>query len=121
MSGSGMASGSDLRADIDQLIKEAYAVRVKDLSQSISLANRALELSQALSDPDVQAKIKNQLSLFHFIRCDFELSLVYANEALAQFEKVNDLNGIALAKYNIGSTYYRSDNFSQGLIYMLES
>lgn len=116
-----MTSDSGIRADIDHLIKEAYDVRVKDLSQSIRLANRALELSLQISDPDLQAKIKNQLSLFHFIRCDFELSLVYANEALAHFEKVKDLHGIALAKYNIGSTYYRNDNFSQGLIYMLES
>ncbi len=108
-------------AEVHQLIKEAYEVRVKDLSQSIAIANRALELSLELRDADLQAKIKNQLSLFHFIRCDFELSLVYANEALAHYEKVNDLQGIALAKYNIGSTYYRNDNFSQGLIYMLES
>src|SRR5258707_13216947 len=104
MSGSLLASDSDLRSDIEQLIKEAYEVRVKDLSQSISLANRALELSLGLNDLDLQAKIKNQLSLFHFILCDFELSLVYANEALAHFEKVKDLQGIALAKYNIGST-----------------
>jgi signal transduction histidine kinase len=121
MSSSSLASDSGLRADIDLLIKEAYDVRVKDLSQSISIAHRALELSDSLGDTDLQAKIKNQLSLFHFIRCDFELSLVYANEALAHFEKVKDLHGIALAKYNIGSTYYRNDNFSQGLIYMLES
>lgn len=113
-------NSSALRETIDQLIQEAYEVRVRDLSQSISMASQALQKSRELADESLQAKIKNQLSLFHFIRCDFEMSLMYANEALSYYEQVNDLGGIALAKYNIGSNYYRSDNFSEGLIHMLE-
>ncbi|MBI1769637.1 MAG: tetratricopeptide repeat-containing sensor histidine kinase [Bacteroidetes bacterium] len=112
---------SSLRKEIDQLIMNAYEVRVSDLSQSIRIANQALQKSIAIEDAGLQAKIKNLLSLFHFIRCDFEMSLMYANEAMSYYERTNDQSGIALAKYNIGSTYYRSDNFSQGLIYMLES
>src|SRR5258708_36820162 len=110
-----------LRGQVDQLIKEAYETRVRDLSESIRIASKALQKSKDLEDAGLQAKIKNQLSLFHFIRCDFEMSLMYANEALVYYEKVKDQNGIALAKNNIGRTYYRSDNFSLGLIYMLES
>src|SRR5258706_3728143 len=114
-------NSSSLREQIDQLIREAYEVRVRDLTQSISIASQALQKSKELDDDSLQSKIKNQLSLFHFIRCDFEMSLMYANEALNYYERVNDLGGIALAKFNIGSTYYRSDNFSEGLICMLES
>jgi signal transduction histidine kinase len=107
--------------EVDELIRSSYESRVNDLPLSIRLAEEALEKANALRYVDAIAKIKNHLSLFYFIQCDFERSLSYAFDALEYCEAHKDLRGIALAKYNIGSTYYRTDNFSKGLIFMLQS
>jgi len=107
--------------DIDRMTQNAYEMRVKDLHLSILLAEQALQKSRELSYFSGEAKIKNHLSLFHFIRCDFPKSLSYAHDALAFYENTGDLNGIASAKYNIGSCYYRTDNFSEGLICMMQA
>jgi hypothetical protein len=40
---------------------------------------------------------------------------------LGYYEAKKDLRGIGLSKYNIGSTYYRTDNYSKGLVHMLQS
>lgn len=106
---------------VDQLIQAAYESRVNDLPHSIKLAEDALQKAISINYRDAEAEIKNQLSLFHFIRCDFEKSLAFAQGALAYFEQQKNRRGIALSKYNIGSTYYRTDNFSKGLVYMLQS
>lgn len=109
------------REEVDDLIRSSYESRVNDLPLSIRLAEQALQKATDLRYEDAIAKIKNHLSLFYFIQCDFEKSLSYAFDALEYGEAQKDLRGIALAKYNIGSTYYRTDNFSKGLIFMLQS
>lgn len=106
---------------MDQLIQAAYNSRVSNLPNSISLAEEALQKAISIHYTSAEAAIRNQLSLFYFIQCDFEKSLAYAHEALVFFKQENDRKGIALAKYNIGSTYYRTDNFSKGLSFMLQS
>ncbi len=110
-----------MQQQVDQLIHAAYESRVNDLPRSIQLAEEALQKAISINYGNGEATIKNQLSLFHFIQCDFEKSLTYAHGALAYFEQQNNLRGIALSKYNIGSTHYRTDNFSKGLFYMLQS
>lgn len=106
---------------LDRLIQDAYESRVHDLPRSIQIAEEALQKAITIGYGDGEATVRNLLSLFHFIRCDFEKSLTYAYGALAYFEQQKNLKGIALSKYNIGSTYYRTDNFSKGLMYMLQS
>ncbi|GHM99017.1 hypothetical protein WSM22_05070 [Cytophagales bacterium WSM2-2] len=107
--------------DIDRMTQNAYEMRMKDLHLSIVLAEQALQKSSELKYATGEAKLKNHLSLYHFIRCDFEKSLNYANEALTFYESTGDLNGVAAAKYNIGSSYYRTENFSEGLIHMFQA
>lgn len=107
--------------EVDELIRSSYESRVNDLPRSIQLAEQALLKASHIQYADAIAKIKNHLSLFYFIQCDFDKSLKYAFDALEYCEVQKDFRGIALAKYNIGSTYYRTDNFSKGLIFMLQS
>ncbi len=111
----------DLRQEVDEIVQAAYQSRVSNLSLSIQLAEHALQKAKGIQYDEAEARIKNHLSLFYFIQCDFEKSLTYAHEALEYYEEQKDLRGIGLSKYNIGSTYYRTDNFSKGLIFMLQS
>ncbi|MBS1680293.1 MAG: tetratricopeptide repeat protein [Bacteroidetes bacterium] len=107
--------------EIEELIQAAYVLRVNNLGKSIEIAEDALHKSLEIRYALGTAQVKNQLSLFYFIRCEFEKSLNYANDALTYFEQTGDKKGIALSKYNMGSTYYRTNNFSKGLNCILQS
>lgn len=107
-------------ARVDELLNEAHTIRVRDLNQSISLANEALELSRAANNEPYVAKSLAKLSLFYMIIGKNEKSMATAEEAIEIFEKVGDAKGIADAKYSIAGTYYKSDQFHLGLIKLEE-
>ncbi len=86
----------------------------------MKLASEGLELSKEIGDNHYTAKCLNQLSLYHMIIGDFELSINIAEEAIEYFEEVNDDRGIADAKYNIAGGLYKTDNYNLGLTYLID-
>lgn len=108
------------RAKILSLLEEAYESRINNLSRSIKLAEEALHLSKENADKSCMAKSLSQLSLFHMIIGDFELSINMANEAIEGFEELNDEKGIADAKYTIAGALYKTDDYSRGLNYLID-
>jgi signal transduction histidine kinase len=104
----------------EEKIREAYDARINSLTYSIELTRQVLDSSQHSGDADMEARAKSQLGLLHMIQGDFDLSLSISGEALLHFEKVNDIKGIADAKYNIAGVHYKTDNYHQGLHYLLD-
>lgn len=105
---------------VNRLLDEAYEKRVNNLTQSIELSNKALKISLKLEETGLVARCKSRLSLFHMIRGEYEKSMKMGKEAIGLFQVLGDDQGLADSKYNIGSIYYKTDNFHLGLIYMID-
>jgi signal transduction histidine kinase/CheY-like chemotaxis protein len=101
------------------LLDEAYTGRVNDLAQSTDLANLALDLSRQLNDAELIGKSLNHLSLFYMIQGEYKRSISMAEEAIKYFEVLHDDKGIADARYSIAGSYYKTDNYHLGLIYLI--
>jgi signal transduction histidine kinase len=105
--------------EIEDLLSKAYEARIYNLSLSIDLARQAASLSRK-TFPNLYARSLNLLGLCFMIKGEFKNSLEMSEEALIFFERENDLKGIADAKYNIGSIYYKTNNYHTGLQYLLD-
>jgi signal transduction histidine kinase/two-component SAPR family response regulator len=105
---------------VEQLLKDAYETRVSNLHQSIRTAQQALEQSLSLGDQPLIAQCYNRLSLFNMIKGEYTLSVDMANEAIRIYEAVGDEKGLADSKYNIAGTYYKTDNYHLGLVYLID-
>jgi signal transduction histidine kinase/CheY-like chemotaxis protein len=105
---------------ISDLLNKADAVRINNITGSISLAKKAIALSRSFSNKQLYAKGLTQLSFYYMIVGKNSKSLQLATEAGQIFESLDDEKGLAESKYTIGSVYYKSDNLHLGLKYLSE-
>ncbi len=105
---------------IDNLLKEAYELRGHHLSKSISLTERALQISNNLNLPFYTARALSRLALYHMIRGAHDSSIEMSNQAIEIFTELNDERGIAITKYSIASIFYKTDNHHLGMSYLLD-
>ncbi|WP_448698012.1 ATP-binding protein [Mucilaginibacter sp. AW1-3] len=105
---------------IVSLLDDAYSCRINNLQRSIQLSNKALTLSRECFDEALIGRSLNQLALFHMILGEYTTSIRFAEEAITCFEKLNDEQGVADAKYSIAGAYYKTDNYHLGLIYLVD-
>lgn len=105
---------------VRSLLDEAYEGRIHDLPTSVKLTTEAISLSEVFDDKSLYTRSINQLALFKMITGNYKESLELSDQALQICQENNDIRGIADAKYNIASVYYKSDNFHLGLQYLLE-
>lgn len=110
-----------IQVQIATLLADAYATRVNNLTRSVDLATKALNLSREIHDQALIAKSLNQLSLYFMIMGDYPQSTATAEEAISYFEKLDDEKGIADAKYNIAGIYYKTDNYHLGIIFLTDA
>lgn len=101
-------------------LKQAFDCRSYDLQKSITLAHRVIVISEQIDNPELAALAKNQLALYFMIRGDYNKVLSLAEEALHFFDGIQNLKGIADAKYAIAGVHYKTDNFHLGLVYLLD-
>ncbi len=104
---------------VKDLIDEAYLVRSNDLLSSINLAKEAIALAID-TDKDLHAQALSTLAFFYMIQCNYTESNKLSEQALAYFEKQENQKGIADAKFNIASIYYKTDQFHSGLLLLLD-
>ena len=109
------ASEEELQDRLKAKLEESYKIRVHDIHQSIRLATSVLDTATLHHLADLIAKAQNLLGLFLMIVGDYEQSRYYSYEALKTFEEQENLKGIADARYNLASTYYKTDDFHSGL------
>ncbi|MFY0608046.1 MAG: tetratricopeptide repeat protein [Cyclobacteriaceae bacterium] len=114
------SSKSPSEQQVEQLLNDAYEVRISDLKQSVMLAEQALEISNSLDDSNLIAQCFSKLSLFHMIQGHYELCMEYGEKAIGLFKVTRNLQGIADAKYSIAGVHYKTDNFHLGLIYLID-
>jgi signal transduction histidine kinase len=106
--------------EIESTLQIAYELRVSNLEQSIALTSSAIEVASEAKLEALVAKGNNRLGLYCMILGKFDEAAGYSEKALAYFEKVQDLAGIADAKYNIAGVHYKTDNFHLGFQYLLD-
>lgn len=107
--------------DIRLLLDTAYAARTNNLAESIHLANEALSSSREIENEQLIAKSLTQLSLYHMILANYELSTQLAEEAISHYEALEDERGAAEVKYAVAGIYYKTDNFHLGLTYLVDA
>jgi signal transduction histidine kinase/CheY-like chemotaxis protein len=103
------------------LLAEAYAARVNNLNRSVELASRALAISKTINEKKLTAQSLNQLSLYYMIMGDYTQSTTHSESAIHYYEELQDEKGIADAKYNIASVYYKTDNYHLGIIFLVDA
>ncbi len=106
--------------EIKELLKEAYQIRGSDIKASISLARKALQISQHNCLESEVANSLNKLSLFLMITGQYEESSKYAREAINYYKKTDNEIGIAEAKYSLSGIHYKTNNHHLGLIELLD-
>jgi len=110
----------DVRLNVSSILDEAYACRVHDLAQSTELAEKALALSNEISEKSLVAKSLNLLALFAMIRGEYDSCVAMSQECIKHYGELQDEKGIADAKYNIAGAYYKTNNFHLGLTYLID-
>ncbi len=106
--------------DLSKMLEEAYSLRLSNIMESIGLAREVLATADKNNYSFLKASAQNQLGLFLMIRGEYQGARLFSFEALKYFEVGNNLKGIADAKYNIASTYYKTDDFHEGLQWLLD-
>lgn len=110
---------SSVKQKIKDLIDEAYSVRSNDLLSSIKLAKEATVLAITI-DKELHAQALTALAFFYMIQCNYSESNKLSEQALKYFEQQENQKGIADAKFNIASFYYKTDQFHKGLLLLLD-
>jgi tetratricopeptide (TPR) repeat protein len=106
--------------EAETLLAQAYAARINNLPLSIELAQQAANLSYN-HFPVLYARALNLLALCSMIKGEYKTSLELSEKALVNSEQNKYAQGIADAKYNIGSVHYKTDSYHIGLEYLLDS
>jgi hypothetical protein len=110
----------DAKEEIHSLLEQAYSGRINNLKSSITLAEKALEISRNIGDDDLSGKSLSQLALFHMITGEHEKAMQFSLEAIEYFKELGDEKGIADAQYNIAGIHYKTNNFHLGLLYLID-
>ena len=106
---------------IDQMLEQAFVLRVSDIQESINLAQDALKLAQKENLPYLEAKAANKLGFFFMITGVNDKALDYSHGALAYFRQENVVDEMGAALYTIGSVHYKSANHKDGLDFLFQS
>lgn len=102
------------------LLDEAYALRGSDLARGKIIAEKALQSSKELNDPELIALSLNKLALFCMIIADYDNALSMSEEAILHFKQTDNKKGIADAKYNLAGLYYKTDNYHLGMVNLID-
>ena len=113
-------TASDKKQVVINLFDEAYHLRGHDLSKSIVLTEKALDLSREYNFPLLTAGGLSRLALYKMIRGEHDVSIEMTNEAISIFAEHDDERGIAIAKYGIAGIFYKTDNHHLAMSYLLD-
>ena len=111
---------STKKTRILSLLESAYGGRINNVKRSLEQGLKALALSRETNDLDLLGKSLNHVALFYMILGENQLSLSTSREAIACFTELKDELGIADAKFNIGSVFYKTDNYHSGLTNLVD-
>lgn len=102
-----------------EILDKANKNRISNIPESIEITKKVIEVAKENNYENVLAQANNFMGLYLMIIGEYQLSRDYSNDALVYFKKINDKKGRADSKFNIASTYYKTDDFHQGLQLLL--
>jgi signal transduction histidine kinase len=111
---------SSVKKNVLFLLDDAYKGRINNMKKSIEQTQEALTMSHEINDLELIGKCLNNISLYYMIVGENQLSLDASQKAIVYFSELKDELGIADAKYNIASVYYKTDNYHSGLINLVD-
>jgi signal transduction histidine kinase len=115
------STSEQLTDTITNLLKAAYELRVSDIHESIKLTEKALFKSQKIKESQpLHVDALNQLALLQMINGEFKTAISLSNKAIRLSETIDYVHGVASANFNIASCHYKSDNYHEGLQYLLD-
>ncbi|UOX33974.1 ATP-binding protein [Flavobacterium sediminilitoris] len=116
-----LIKGSKKESKILLLLEKAHTLRINNLSQSIILAQDALNNSILVNNKSLQAKSYSQLALYNMVIGEMEKATFFSNEAIRIFTDLNDKKGIADAKYSLAGVYYKTNLYHLGFITFIDA
>ncbi|WP_436516423.1 tetratricopeptide repeat protein [Ekhidna sp. To15] len=87
------------------LCDSAYAIHSNDPALAEQVALLALELAKQIGSDLGAAKANHVVGITHWARDNYTESIDYYLEALAYYEKLGNLHGMALIRINVGNVY----------------
>ncbi|GAB5399401.1 MAG: hypothetical protein Aureis2KO_09860 [Aureisphaera sp.] len=115
-----MAQGPISKAEILQLLDDAYQQRGERLDKSIMLTQKALDASRKLQDSGLIGKSLGKLALYAMVKGEHEKSITLSEDAIKCFNAVDDELGMADANYSIAGVYYKSNNYHLGMFHLID-
>lgn len=106
---------------IDEILNNALKLRVSDISSSIEKAKEALSFSHESDYPKGEAFANSYLAFFYMITTRHQEAIPHIDAAISYFESVGDKFGLAFNYNTYGSIHYKTDDYHQGLKYLLKS
>jgi len=106
---------SSLKKKIDDLNKEAWALRVLDSEKAFALSQESVSLSRRINYTKGLAEGTVMLGFCHVRRSENEPALALLNESLSLFEELDDLNGQSEALEYIAIIQRNWGNFGESL------
>lgn len=117
---SNLMTAEDAKEEVHSLLEQAYKGRVNDLKSSVTLTEKALEISRSIQDTELSGKSLSQLALFYMIMGAHDKAMQLSLNAIEYFKELSDEKGIADAQYNIAGIHYKTNNFHLGLLYLID-
>ncbi len=106
---------------IDVLLATALKKRVSDISCSIEEAKKALEEAKKINYKNGEAYANAYIAFFYMIVTRHQEAAPFLKASNAYFEAVKDKKGLAFNYNTIGSIHYKTDDYHQGLKYLLKA
>ena len=105
---------------VERLLKEAMHERYADVARAVEVATEALTQASQAEDAYWVHRARCDLSLFYMIQSNYVQALAHGQAAKDYFTKHLDLEGLSSTLYNLGSVYYKTDEYHLGLKYLLD-
>ena len=107
--------------EVDSLLKASEALRFKNQDSSITLARKAITLSDDIDYETGKALGFKNIGLVYSDRNNFTEALDFFNRSLIVYQKEKDTTGISSIQNNIGAVYQTTGNDPKALEFFFES
>ena len=113
---------TDTKSKVNVFLQAAESQKMMgDLNAALDTLNRALKLTQAEKDRQMEGTTLNDVSLVHKVRGDYDTALGYLQQSLKIHQEIGHLAGQAPTLNNIGQIHLARGDFDTALGYLQQS
>ncbi len=103
------------KAEIDLHLKNAAAIRIKDVCKAITMVEEAIQHTDEISYQEGNAQAWTQLAHYKMMQGNFDKALSISTQSYEKFHLLNNEAGTAEALYVKGNTYLKMGELHNGL------